>query len=114
MKLSISIEMPKMEEPRKDKPSLEEKVRDCLECIESNEDSRKEWEFIRTLNNKLMKKKRKGSRATNLLEMIAPVIEKYGPKDPNGVLDDAKYSSVRESGNSKSLKKSTKYLGDLG
>lgn len=107
--------MPKPDnEAKSSRMSLEEKVRECLECIESAEESRKQWEFIRNLHNKLMKKKRKGSRAHNLLKMMAPVIEKYGPRDPNGVLDDARYSSVREVGNSKSLRKSTKYLGELG
>ncbi len=116
MKLSIQIEMPKHTEEKKKPsgPTLEEKVRECLECIESNEDSMQEWEFIRKLNNKLMRREKKGKRVDNLLRMMTPVIEKYGKRDPNGVEEDVEYSSVREPGTSKSLRKSTKYLGDLG
>lgn len=117
MKLSINIEMPNYQEDKKTKrngPTLEEKVRECLECIESNEDSMQEWEFIRRLNNKLMSKPKKGQRTRKLLEMMNPVISKYGKNDPNGVMDSAEFSSARQPGTSKSVSKSTKYLGELG
>lgn len=101
------MDMPKpVETPREDRQSLEERVRECLDKIDSWDESRKEWEFIRTLNNKLQAKKKLGSRAKNLLKMIAPVIEKYGQRDPNGVTDDARHSTSRESGSSRSLTKS--------
>lgn len=114
IKLTVKLAMPEADpdgEPKHQSPRIcvEDKVRDCLEKIEMNEDSYEEWEFIRRLNNKLMQKKKLGKRAKNLLEMISPTIEKHGPKTSKKVISKSEgHSATRPDG--KSLKKSTAYL----
>lgn len=81
MKLSIELEMPP---PSKEKPepvhkqSVEERVRECLECVESGRDSHKEWLILSNLYKALLNTKKKSPRGKNILKMIEPVMTKYG------------------------------------
>lgn len=80
MKLSLAIEMPapKMERKACPRPSVEDRVREALECIDSGYDSSVEWTLINSMYRKLRSLKRPNERAKNLIKMIEPVLSKFG------------------------------------
>lgn len=82
IKLTLRLELPKAKEAcgKKQLPkrSVESKVREALEAIESDEDSYREWKFIVRVYNNLVDIEKRSPKAENLLEMIRPVIEEYG------------------------------------
>lgn len=57
---------------------VEEQVRDAIELIDSGHDSRREWEMITRLHAALSQKKSVTPRIQNLLNMIEPVLAKFG------------------------------------
>lgn len=63
---------------------VEDQVRDALECIESGYNSEKEWRMIRKLYQALVKMPRKSPRVQNLINMILPVVSRYGYHDTVG------------------------------
>lgn len=61
--------------------SLEEKVEDALDMIESGHESCNEWSFVISLWKKLQHRKKHGNlsrRAEALLHMMAPTINRHG------------------------------------
>jgi hypothetical protein len=86
MKVELTIDMPKPGGHTPD--TIEERAEAACDLIESGHESRKEWDFIRALNNELVQRKKSGricGRGTALLELIAPAINKHGMRDPRGV-----------------------------
>lgn len=80
MKVSIQLEMPRTvrEELRKSPcKSVEDRVREAIELIESGHDSRVEWHMLVGLYRQLASRK-KTERVRNLMSMIKPTLEKYG------------------------------------
>lgn len=81
MKLQVLIDMPDPEMSRKypeiPESSIEDDVREAIECIESGHNSIVEWKMINKLHKELRSMK-KSPRVTNLLNMIEPVMSKYG------------------------------------
>lgn len=78
----VRIEMPEpvREErarPKSPKVSVEERVRDALECIESGHDSSVDWQFINKTYKQLCSLKQT-PRVANLKKMIEPVLAHYG------------------------------------
>jgi hypothetical protein len=57
-------------------PSIEEEVREAIDLIESGHDSYMEWKLLNKLAKEL--RTRKDARSKNLMEMIDPVLQKYG------------------------------------
>ena len=87
--------MPKPEDRKYAKESkpltTEEKCHYAMELIDSGHDSKKEWEFLKALNNELHRRKKKGKlgkRGKSLLKLIAPVINKYANQDGKKVTQD--------------------------
>jgi len=78
IKILIDTPAPKREEVR---PSLSERVDEALELIDSGHESRREWTFIRNLNNKLCKRDKLSTKLQRILEKIQPIIYKYGNTD---------------------------------
>ena len=83
MKIQVLVEMPPPEKskyPSKEEAqgSVEDQVREALDCIESGRDSHTEWRMINKVYNALQKKSPKNKRVKNLLAMIEPVLAKYG------------------------------------
>lgn len=78
--ISMSLEMPRRDSPPTytKRCSVEEKVREALELIDSGHDSRVEWEMIIRLYRTLRNTKKKTKRMVNLIQMIEPVLEKFG------------------------------------
>ena len=84
MKLQIMLSMdpPSKEKTSRDYagkddvPSVEEEVRQAIEMIESGHDSYMEWKLLNKLAKEL--RTRKDARSKNLMEMIDPVLSKYG------------------------------------
>jgi len=71
--------------------SLEEKLADAMEMIESGHDSTKDWEFLKAINNKLHAKKKCGKcskRELKILKLIAPTINKHANKDGDKITLD--------------------------
>lgn len=65
--------------------SVEERVRDAVELIDTGYNSEVEWDMIRRLWNYLCACKQHTERQRRILEMIKPVMEKYGKLDHRGV-----------------------------
>lgn len=92
MKIQLIIDQPMPKPGCCDKPdTLEDKVEAACDLIDSGHESREEWDFVRALNNELVKRKQKGRlgpRGAKLMEMMAKVINKYADEDPRGVDQD--------------------------
>lgn len=58
-------------------PTLEEKVRDAIIMVDSGHESDMEWDYLKRVYNKLETMKTT-KRIHNLLEMIHPVLAKFG------------------------------------
>lgn len=58
--------------------SVEEKVRDALNLIDSGHESPVEWRMVCRLFRHLQEKGKISRREQNLLDMIQPVLAKYG------------------------------------
>jgi hypothetical protein len=56
--------------------SIEEEVRQAIEMIDSGHDSYVEWKLLNKLAREL--RPRKDARSKSLMEMIDPVLQKYG------------------------------------
>lgn len=81
-KLKIDIQLDRAPEP---KPSLEQELRDAVELIESDMDSRVEWDLVRRVWNKLCSHPCNNDRKRRIKKLLKPVIDKYGQMDPRGV-----------------------------
>lgn len=83
MKILIALGMPEpqAESPAKPKPaerlSIEDQVRDAIECVESGYRSDVEWVLLNKLYKDLRGRKQT-PRIRNLLKMIQPVLSKFG------------------------------------
>lgn len=81
MKISIQLEMPQPDvSPVAPKPSIEDQIHKTIELVESGYCSQVEFLMLRKLQASL-KKKKSTPRIQNLLEMIQPVLNKYGYHD---------------------------------
>ena len=101
--ISISVELqmpsPGSSTPARVEESPEDRLNRALELIDSGHESAAEWKMVRNLNNKLMRKRERGSisdRELNALQLLQPMIEKYGQFDSDhGVEQDPSlHSSV--------------------
>jgi uncharacterized protein YqcC (DUF446 family) len=82
LKLLIKLDMPKPGQASKQPPehpplSVEEKVRQALELIDSGYCSNVHWIMINKLY-KTLKSKQSTPRIKNLIQMIEPALAKYG------------------------------------
>lgn len=74
------------EAPRLQPPppvSIEDQVRDALDCIDSGHNSNVEWILINRLYKELQEMKQT-PRVQNLCKMIEPVLAKYGYHKTSG------------------------------
>lgn len=87
IKLMLELPMPSAKPPQPPQPpqkkpepreSIEDKVREALECIDSGYESAVEWSMINRIYSDLCKLKKPSPRATNLKKLIEPVLSKYG------------------------------------
>lgn len=81
MQIKIMLDMPtpeagKSKYPTKDEKSVEEEVKEAIEKIDSGHESYVEWKLLNKLAKEL--RSRKDARSKNLMEMIDPVLSKYG------------------------------------
>lgn len=74
----LIIEKASAKEPSEPKESVEDKVKAALECIDSGYDSNVEWSMINRLYRDLKALKKPNDRAKNLVNMIEPVLAKFG------------------------------------
>lgn len=82
MKLQIMLDVGPPAEQYKgpapeQKPPVEDRIRQAIECIESGHDSYTEWKLINKIYKELRKRK-PSARVKSLIEMIEPVLSKYG------------------------------------
>lgn len=80
-KIMIEVGMPTPEVSNKPEikcPPLEDEVRDALDLIDSGYKSDVEWVMINKLYAELCSLKNPSDRAKNLLNMINPVLAKFG------------------------------------
>lgn len=81
MEVVIKLQMPS--ETKYKSKSIEEKIKECIECVESGYDSPVEWKLLNRTLAKLRKMKRT-PRVKNLIAMIEPIMSKHGY---HGVVD---------------------------
>lgn len=80
MKISISItqtEMPKQIKEDYKKPDLLSKVQEYATCVDSDNDSAKEWYYLQRLYEKLQKVKDLTPEQEQILYIIEPLLVKY-------------------------------------
>ena len=82
MKIEIILTTPPKEKSKyptreKARGSIEERVKEALDKIDSGKDSHVEWAMINRLYAALQKKDRT-PRVDNLLKKIEPIMSKYG------------------------------------
>jgi hypothetical protein len=83
IKLMLELPMPApapapVQQKKEPEYSVEDKVREALECIDSGHESGVEWSMINRLYSDLCKLKKPNDRAKNLKKMIEPVLAKFG------------------------------------
>lgn len=79
MQIKIMLDMPPPETDktkRGEESSIEDDVREAIEKIDSGHDSYVEWKLLNKLAKEL--RSRKDARSKSLMEMIDPVLQKYG------------------------------------
>lgn len=81
MKLQINLLLDKI--PSKDSTKnraelpIEDQVRHAVTLCDSGHESREEWEFLRRVNNALMKIPKLNKRQANLLKLITPCLRRH-------------------------------------
>ena len=79
LNLSLSISMPTPEVSKAHaRPSVMEKIDECLTMVESGHESQRHLEYLARLNNCLMKKPSLTPKQAKVLKMIQPAMKKYG------------------------------------
>jgi hypothetical protein len=94
--MKIALKLVVMPEPTKKKPGtcLLSKAKQWVEdCMEGADDS-SSWNKIRMLFNKLAGMKKLSPAQQELMDLIVPVVEKYGMHDARGVDLRAEHLSV--------------------
>jgi hypothetical protein len=81
---------------RQPKQSVEDRVKEWMEDVESGRPSREQWIRLRNLFNKLANAPKLSPRAQNIVKMIEPIMQKYGFMDSKGVDLQASYPFERE------------------
>jgi hypothetical protein len=76
--------------------SIEDKVRDALDCIELGVNSNVEWLMLSGLFRKLKEVENPNRRIQNLIHMIEPVMSKYGYHTGTGVKDGSQDNPIRK------------------
>lgn len=80
IKMMLELDPPSSEKTKQsvvdEGPTVEEQVRQAIEMIDSGHDSYVEWKLLNKLAKEL--RSRKDARSKNLMEMIDPVLQKYG------------------------------------
>jgi len=82
-KLMLEIGMPGVErtaaaQEEPEGPTVEERVKDALDLIDSGHESPVEWRMISRLYNSLCALAKPSKRAINLIETMEPILAKYG------------------------------------
>lgn len=95
MKIGLSLLIDQVPSPAPDPchVPLEEKVKQAICLIDSGHESREEWQWLRRLNNHLMRKDKLSAREEKILRAIQPVMEKYGANSPYKVEQKAEYTT---------------------
>jgi hypothetical protein len=95
-KVCISIMMDNSApQPAEKIVTIEDRVNEWIEDVESGRDSRLQWDKLRILFNKLATAKSLSARGIRLLRMIEPTMQKYGKDDSDGVKLAASYPYER-------------------
>lgn len=76
--LEVGLPSERSSEPGVRPVSIEEKVKDALDSIDSGYKSDVQWIMINKLYKDLSARRGKSKRIDNLLNMIEPVMAKYG------------------------------------
>lgn len=80
IKMMLELDPPSSEKTKQsvvdEGPTVEEQVRQAIEMIDSGHDSYVEWKLLNKLAKEL--RSRNDARSKNLMEMIDPVLQKYG------------------------------------
>lgn len=82
IRVMLSMEVPKpspvQAKPEAASVTIEDRVRDLIDRIDSGYRSDMEWILLNKLHSSLSEKRGKSKRIDNLLAMIEPIMAKYG------------------------------------
>jgi hypothetical protein len=76
--LLISQTPPRREERHERKPTIEQKVRDCIERIDNGCGTEVDFLTLKKLKAAIQSKPKLTPRMKNILDMVEPVIRKFG------------------------------------
>lgn len=92
IKILIEQEAPKKIRPEYESPCLVDKIKQACDKVESDEDSQREWTFIKKVYERLSRKPKLDKLEKRLLEKLEDLMIKYGKHDPAEAVDmDAQY-----------------------
>lgn len=77
----MEIELPQVRDEMTKQVTLEERILEAMEMVESGHESTQDWELLRCVWKKLLKAKQAGKlsgRGCDVMELMAPIINKYG------------------------------------
>lgn len=86
LEILISEAKPKRIPQEHKQPSLLEKVRSYVDCVESAEESAKEWYYLQRLYEKLQTVKKLTPEQEQIVYWIEPLMLKYGHGDPHNAV----------------------------
>lgn len=87
MKIHIELEMPGPDTKVPDimkEPSIEDKIRSMIDMLDTGHSDHVDWETLRRLHQKLANVPNPNKRQKNLLDMLEPIMQKYGYSDAAG------------------------------
>lgn len=105
MKLSISVTVKEDKKPPKEVPEdykrqdLLSKVKDYAKCVDSDEESAKEWYYLQRLYEMLQDVKKLSPEQEQIVYIIEPLILKYNTNAKN--IDGSKMLRGKDHENSK-------------
>lgn len=76
--LQLDVPSPQETSEAESVPSVEDKVRSALDLIDSGYHSNVQWLTVNKLYKQLQDMPKKSKRVQNLIDMIEPVLAKYG------------------------------------
>lgn len=78
VKIQVLTDTPPPPVQQRPQVTVEDRVRDALDCIDSGYESPVEWRMVVRLFDYLLGKGKRSPREQNLVDMIQPILAKYG------------------------------------
>jgi hypothetical protein len=80
--ISILVKMEQPTEIKHKREAVLDKVKRYITQIESSEESRREWQYVKNIYNRLSAWPKLSREQEHLLSILEPIMMKYGQQDP--------------------------------